>query len=306
MIISKNSLFKIIQFKPKKVLFKKVEDEFYAVVHSQTKIWLKIEVEDFDLDNVLVSFHDINEINVLMFEKIEFKNKMVYFDDITALKPRIMKEVEYNENKPQDENLKEFLPHELVKSSYLLNKAKKIIISKNYVNMFSERLSIHYPINLELKHNLEVLDTDDLLRFLNASFLKQSEILFTIHSQGLTFSNGCDSIEVQCKIIKDIKESDLTLFEYKNMSSNGFLFNTKDMLTLEINSKGTFLKSFYWMQKISENSKQMKNLYFNSQTFNDANFLIPFENNEIAVVENGLIIKANLEKNHYFVRLYQM
>lgn len=306
MIIDKKSLFKIIQFKPKKVLFKKIEDEFYAIVYSQTKIWLKIEVEDFDLDNFLVSFQDINEINVLMFEKIEFKNNMIYFDDITALKPRIMKEIDFDNKKPEHKNLKEFLPYELVKSSYLLNKTNKIIISKNYINMFSERLSVHYPINLELKYNLEVLDTDNLLRFLNLSALKQSKTLFTIHTQGLTFSNDCDTIEIQCKIIKNIKENDLTVFEYRKMLSNGFLFDTKDMLTLEINSKGTFLKSFYWMQKITENSNHMKNLYFNSQTFNDANFLIPFENNEVAVVENGLIIKAVLKDYNYFVRLYQM
>jgi hypothetical protein len=231
---------------------------------------------------------------------------MVYFDDITVLKPRIIKEVEFNEGKPHHKDLKEFLPHELVKSSYLLNKANKIIISKHYVNIFSERLSVHYPINLELKHNLEVLDTDNLSMFLNVSALQQTKILFTIHNQGLTFENDCDIIEVQCKIIKNIKEIDFNLFEYNKMLPNGFLFNTKDMLDLEVNSKGTFLKSFYWMQKISENTKQIKQMYFNSQTFNDANFLIPFENNEIAVVENGLIIKANVQKFHYFVRLYQM
>lgn len=306
MIIKNESLFKIIQFKPKKVLFKKHDSDVYAVILSQTKIWLKIEVENFDFDNVLISFEDINDINALMFDKIEFKDTMVYFDDVLVLKPRFIKKVEHHEERQKLEHLKKFLPHELVKSSYLLNRTNKIIVGNKYVNIFSERLSVHYPIKLALKYSLEILDTNALLQFLNISALNNTQILFTVYNQGLIFYNKYDIIELQCKIIKDIKEYDLTLFEYYDFLPNGFLFNTKEMLKLEVNSKGTFLKGFYWMYKLSDNLHQVKSLYFNSQTLNDANFLIPNENNTISVIENGLVIKSFVKEYNYFVRLYEM
>lgn len=304
MKINNESLAKIIRFKPQKVLFKKVEEQVFAILFGKSKIWLELEVEDFDLDNMAFDFTDINEINVKGFQEITFTDKMIYFDDVIVLKPKSIKLINNADNKPDTNNMKEFIPHKLVKTSYLLNKNKKMIIGKKYINVFSERLSIHIPIKLNLSYALEPLDKDSLLKFLNLSFLKKEDITFKVQDTGLTFFNQYDIIEIPTRIHKSFHELNLDTLVFKQMSKDGFYFDTEDMIKLEGNSKGLFLRTDYWMYLLTNEINRAPDLYFNSNNFNDANFLISLEDkNKIAVVDNGLVINS---EDSYYIKIYEM